>query len=116
MRYLISIVALLFAVSTAVAQSDSLEVALAEPTVEVIDNVALWESGNQAYIDGDYAQAVACYSAIENGGNIFVAIEPIQRPTHIKGCIERQINAGKVMDIEVEIFADKAHIVHIALV
>ena len=69
MRYLISIVALLFAVSTAVAQSDSLEVALAEPTVEVIDNVALWESGNQAYIDGDYAQAVVCYSAIENGGN-----------------------------------------------
>lgn len=69
MRYLISIVALLFVTSTAVAQSDSLEVVEPQQAVAVADNGALWERGNQAYIDGDYAQALACYSAIENGGH-----------------------------------------------
>ena len=69
MRYLFSIVALLFVTSTAVAQSDSLEVVEPQQAVAVADNGALWERGNQAYIDGDYAQALACYSAIENGGH-----------------------------------------------
>ena len=67
MRYIISLVALVLTTFTAVAQSDSTAVETL-PQVEVLDNNALWNSANQAYIDGDFLSAVKFYSAIENRG------------------------------------------------
>lgn len=57
----------LLATFTAVAQQQ--EQSVAEQTVAVeFDNMALWERGNQSYIDGDYAAAATAYQAIENRG------------------------------------------------
>ena len=67
MRYIISFVALVLTTFTAVAQSDSTAVETLQQ-VEVLDNNALWNSANQAYIDGDFLSAVKLYSAIENRG------------------------------------------------
>ena len=57
MRYIISFVALVLTTFTAVAQSDSTAVETLQQ-VEVLDNNALWNSANQAYIDGDFLSAV----------------------------------------------------------
>lgn len=67
MRYLVSILLAAVMTLTAVAQTDSLSTA-ATPSVEV-DNKALWQSANQAYIDGDYTAAINYYSTIERRGN-----------------------------------------------
>lgn len=67
MRYIISFVALVLTTFTAVAQSDSTTVETLQQ-VEVLDNNTLWNSANQAYIDGDFLSAVKLYSAIENRG------------------------------------------------
>ena len=67
MRYLVSLLVLIASFSTAMAQSDSTAVETL-PQIEVVDNNTLWESGNQAYIDGDYALSVANYQAIEARG------------------------------------------------
>ena len=67
MRYLVSLLVLIASFSTAMAQSDSTAVH-SLPQVEVLDNNALWEGGNQAYIDGNYALAVENYQAIEARG------------------------------------------------
>ena len=67
MRYIVSFVALVLTTFTAVAQSDSTAVETLQQ-VEVLDNNALWNSANQAYIDGDFLSAVKLYSAIENRG------------------------------------------------
>ena len=67
MRYIVSFVALVLTTFTAVAQSDSTTVETLQQ-VEVLDNNALWNSANQAYIDGDFLSAVKLYSAIENRG------------------------------------------------
>ena len=66
MRYILSLLALL-ATFTAVAQQQEQSVAEQAVAVE-FDNMTLWEKGNQAYIDGDYAAAVTAYQAIENRG------------------------------------------------
>ena len=66
MRYILSLLALL-ATFTAVAQQQEQSVAEQAVAVE-FDNMTLWERGNQAYIDGDYAAAVTAYQAIENRG------------------------------------------------
>ena len=57
----------LLATFTAVAQQQEQSVAEQAVAVE-FDNITLWEKGNQAYIDGDYAAAVTAYQAIENRG------------------------------------------------
>ena len=67
MRYIISLIALLLSTFTAVAQSDSTTV-LSMDSVVALDNTSLWNSANQAYIDGDFAAAIKSYSAIENRG------------------------------------------------
>ncbi len=67
MRYLVSILLAAVMTLTAVAQTDSLSTA-ATPSVEV-DNKTLWQSANQAYIDGDYTAAINYYSTIERRGN-----------------------------------------------
>ena len=72
MRYIISLLALLLSYTVVAQEPQQDGVA---PQVEVVeqpleaDNVALWERGNQAYIDGDFASALSNYSAIENSGN-----------------------------------------------
>lgn len=67
MRYIISLIALLLSTFTAVAQSDSTAVQSVDSVV-ALDNTSLWNSANQAYIDGDFAAAIKSYSAIENRG------------------------------------------------
>ncbi|MBQ9137116.1 MAG: tetratricopeptide repeat protein [Alistipes sp.] len=71
MRYILStFFALLFSVA-AMAQDVEPAQSTAEPAAQSTatpDNNALWESGNKAYIDGNFAQAVADYSAIESRG------------------------------------------------
>ena len=68
MRYLLSLLALL-STFTAVAQQGEQSEANQPQTVAVeVDNMTLWERGNQAYIDGDYAAAVAAYNSIESRG------------------------------------------------
>ena len=67
MRYIISLIALLLSTFTAVAQSDSTTVQSVDSVV-ALDNTSLWNSANQAYIDGDFAAAIKSYSAIENRG------------------------------------------------
>ena len=71
MRYIISLLALLLSYTVVAQEPQQDGVA---PQVEVVeqpleaDNVALWERGNQAYIDGNFAQAVAAYQEIEERG------------------------------------------------
>lgn len=69
MRYLVSIAALLLVTFTTTAQTDSVAVVEPQPIAAALDNDTLWERGNQAYIDGDFATAQSYYSAIENSGN-----------------------------------------------
>ena len=71
MRHILSIIAALFVVFTANAQSDSLALADNGNVTEVAANIpndALWEQGNKAYIDGDFSKAVELYSQIEARG------------------------------------------------
>ena len=67
MRHILSIIVALVVGFTANAQSDSLALAVDSKVAEVttdIQNDALWEQGNQAYIDGDFSKAVELSSQI----------------------------------------------------
>ena len=65
MRYLVSILATLLCTFTVMAQSENSAVQTSEvEAVAVVDNNALWERGNQAYIEGDFQSAISSYSAI----------------------------------------------------
>lgn len=69
MRYLVSILATLLCTFTVMAQSENSAVQTSEvEAVAVVDNNALWERGNQAYIEGDFQSAISSYSAIEDRG------------------------------------------------
>ena len=69
MRYLLSLLVLLSAY-TAVAQEAPQSSAEPQVAVAEVDNMALWERANQAYIDGNYEAAVADYQTIEGRGYI----------------------------------------------
>ena len=68
MRYILSILAVFAVTFTAAAQSDTVLVDSPQPVEQSLDNDALWQEANQAYIDGDFAKAVQLYSAIEDKG------------------------------------------------
>lgn len=67
MRYLLSLLVLLSAY-TAVAQEAPQSSVEPQAAVAEVDNMALWERANQAYIDGKYDAAVADYQTIEGRG------------------------------------------------
>lgn len=67
MRYLLSLLVLLSAY-TAVAQETPQSSVEPQVAVAEVDNMALWERANQAYIDGNYDAAVADYQTIEGRG------------------------------------------------
>ena len=76
MRYIIAIlVAILSVFNTSAQKGDAQSVSLAAESAAV-DNQTLWQSGNQAYIDGDYDKALSLYTAIENRG--------IRRPRQLR--------------------------------
>ena len=68
MRYLLSLLALLSTFTAVAQQGEQGEANQPQAVAVEVDNMALWERGNQAYIDGDYAAAVAAYNSIESRG------------------------------------------------
>ena len=69
MRYIIAIlVAILSVFNTSAQEGDAQSGSLAVAESAAVDNQTLWQSGNQAYIDGDYDKALSLYTAIENRG------------------------------------------------
>ena len=68
MRYILSIIAATVLFASATAQSDTTQVVNAQSEQILLDNDHLWTLANQAYIDGNFAQALQNYSAIESRG------------------------------------------------